>query len=158
MSYLVFGTDMMTPSNGNIFRVTGPLCGEFPSQNPLTGSFDVFFDLRLHKRSSEQSKRRWFETPWRPLWRHFTACVYRFISNIMGLFLRQISVYASSDCINLDTPWFKANSLSYKEAECHLSHSTTLNLVIFDAICLMYLPHREPIHRIEIESWPRDDM
>ena len=45
---------MMTSSNGNIFRVTGPLCGdspvtgEFPTQRPMTRSFDVFFDLRLN--------------------------------------------------------------------------------------------------------------
>ena len=44
---------MMTSSNGNIFGVTGPLCGEspvtgeFPSQRPVTRSFDVFFGLRL---------------------------------------------------------------------------------------------------------------
>ena len=31
----------MTSSNGNIFRVTGPLCGEFPSQRPVTRGFDV---------------------------------------------------------------------------------------------------------------------
>ena len=43
---------MMTSSNGNIFRVTGPLCGEFtgpgefPAQRPVTRSFDVYFDLR----------------------------------------------------------------------------------------------------------------
>ena len=27
--------------------------GEFPSQRPVTRSFDVFFDLRLNKRLSE---------------------------------------------------------------------------------------------------------
>ena len=38
--------NMMTSSNGNIFRVTGPLCGEFtghgdfPAQRPVTRSFD----------------------------------------------------------------------------------------------------------------------
>ena len=43
---------MMTSSNGNFFRVTGHLCGEFtgpgelPAQRPVTRSFDVFFDLR----------------------------------------------------------------------------------------------------------------
>ena len=43
-----------------IFRVTGPLCGEFigdrwiPSQRPVMRSFDVFFDLRLNKRLSKQ--------------------------------------------------------------------------------------------------------
>ena len=39
----------MTSSNGNIFRVTGPVTGEFPSQRPVTRSFAVFFDLRLNK-------------------------------------------------------------------------------------------------------------
>ena len=32
---------MMTSSNGNIFRVTGHLYGEFPTQRPVTRSFDV---------------------------------------------------------------------------------------------------------------------
>ena len=58
------------------FRVTGPLCGnspvtgEFPSQRPVTRSFDVFFDLRLNEGMSKQSWSWWFETPSRPLWRH----------------------------------------------------------------------------------------
>ena len=29
--------------------------GDFPAQRPVTRSFDVFFDLRLYKRLSEQS-------------------------------------------------------------------------------------------------------
>ena len=55
------GFSMMTSSNGNIFRETGPLCGEFtgpgefPTQRPVTRSFDVLFDLRLNKRLSKQS-------------------------------------------------------------------------------------------------------
>ena len=36
--------------------------GEFPSQRPVVRSFDAFFDLRLNKRLSEQSNRRWFGT------------------------------------------------------------------------------------------------
>ena len=44
--------------------------GEFPSQRSVTRSFDVFFDLRLNKRLNKQPRRRWFETPSRPLWRH----------------------------------------------------------------------------------------
>ena len=66
---------MMTSSNGNIFRVTGPLCGEFtgpgdfPTQRPVTWSFDVFFDLRLNKRLSKQPCGWWFETPSWSLWR-----------------------------------------------------------------------------------------
>ena len=52
---------MMTSSNGNIFRVTGHLCGnspvpgEFPSQRPVTQRFDVFFHLCVNKRLSKQS-------------------------------------------------------------------------------------------------------
>ena len=68
--------NMMTSSNGNIFRVTGPLCGEFtgpgefPAKRPVTRSFDIFFDLRLNKWLSKQSWGWWFETLSRPLWRH----------------------------------------------------------------------------------------
>ena len=67
---------MMTSSNGNIFRVTGPLCGEFtgpgefPAQRPVTRSFDLFFHLRLNKRLSKHSWGWWFETPACLLWRH----------------------------------------------------------------------------------------
>ena len=67
---------MMTSSNGSIFRVTGPLCGEFtgpgefPTQRPVTRSFDVFFDLRLNKRLSKQPWGWWSETPSSSLWRH----------------------------------------------------------------------------------------
>ena len=44
--------------------------GEIPSQRPVTGSFDVFFDLRLNWPLSKQSAGWWFETPSRSLWRH----------------------------------------------------------------------------------------
>ena len=84
---------MMTSSNGNIFRVIGPLwrhhdvikvfsasltiCagnspvpGEFPTQRLVMRSFDVFCDLRLNKRLSKQSWGWWIETQSRPLCRH----------------------------------------------------------------------------------------
>ena len=48
-----------------------PVTGEFPSKRPVTQSFDVFFDLCPKKKTVEkQSRRRWFETSSRPLWRH----------------------------------------------------------------------------------------
>ena len=47
-----------------------PVPGEFPAQRPVTRNFDVFFDLRLTKRLSEQSWGWWIETPSRPLRRH----------------------------------------------------------------------------------------
>ena len=47
-----------------------PVSGEFPTQRPMTRSFDVFFDLRLNKRLSRQSWGWWLETLSHPLWRH----------------------------------------------------------------------------------------
>ena len=70
---------MMTSSNGNILRVTGPSWGEppvtsgFPWQRPVMRNFDVFYDVRRNKRLITQSRCQWFETPWRSLWRHCNA-------------------------------------------------------------------------------------
>ena len=46
-----------------------PVTGEFPTQRPVTRSFDVLFDLHPNKRWSKQSGW-WFETPSCPLWGH----------------------------------------------------------------------------------------
>ena len=46
-----------------------PVAGEFPSQRPVTRSFDIFY-LRLNRWLSKQSMRRWFKAPSRSLWRH----------------------------------------------------------------------------------------
>ena len=53
----------MTSANGNIFLVIGHLWGESTC-------------LRLNKRESKQSRRRWFESPSRSLWRHYNANSY----------------------------------------------------------------------------------
>ena len=47
-----------------------PVTREFPPQKLVTRSFDVFFDLQLNKWLCKQSRRWWFETPSRSLWRH----------------------------------------------------------------------------------------
>ena len=46
-----------------------PVPGEFPTQRPVTWSFDVFFDLCLNKRLSKQWWGWWFEMLSRTLWR-----------------------------------------------------------------------------------------
>ena len=67
---------MMTSSNGNIFALlvlcegNPPVTGGFPSQRPVTRSFDAFVDLRLNNRLNKQARRRRCETPSRSLWRH----------------------------------------------------------------------------------------
>ena len=60
-----------------IFSVILALCagnspgtGEFPAQRPVTRISDGFFDLRLDKRFSKQSRGWWFETPSDSSWRH----------------------------------------------------------------------------------------
>ena len=69
-------THMMTSSNGDIFRITDHLCGEFTGHQwiPYTKASDVelwcFLCLHLNKRLSKQSWGWWFEMPSRPLWRH----------------------------------------------------------------------------------------
>ena len=47
-----------------------PVPGEFPTQRPVTRSFDVYFDLRPNKRLSKQSWGWWFEKLSCSLWRH----------------------------------------------------------------------------------------
>ena len=67
---------IMTSSNGNIFRVTGPLCVEFTGHRwiPRTKASDAelwdFFHLRLNKQLNKQSWGWWFKTLSRSLWRH----------------------------------------------------------------------------------------
>ena len=69
---------MMTSSNGNIFCVTGHLCGEFTGLRwiPRTKASEadlssgVFFDMCLNTRLRKQSWGWWFETLLHPLWRH----------------------------------------------------------------------------------------
>ena len=97
-------SNMMTSSNGDIFRVTGHLCGEFtgpgelPTQRPVTRSFDVFFDLRLNKRLSKQSWGWWFETPSRPITRH---------RNDMPQYAIQIGCYNGTSLVFIDVHWRK---------------------------------------------------
>ena len=92
---------MMTSSNGNIFRVTGPLCGEFtgpgefPAQRPVTRSFDVYFDLRPNKRLSKQSWGWWFEKPSCSLWRHRNAYMHGLFTSLRTIFLPTTGLIAT---------------------------------------------------------------
>ena len=94
---------MMTSSNGNIFCITGPLCGEFtgpgefPTQRPVTRSFDVFFDLRLNKRLSKQPWGWRFQTT---SWSLRRQCnVIRFSYHITSVYTEWLSILkpASND-------------------------------------------------------------
>ena len=52
-----------------------PVPGEFPTQRPVTRSFDVFFDLRPNKLLSKQWWGWWLETSSCSLWRHGNVAI-----------------------------------------------------------------------------------
>ena len=65
-----------------------PVPGEFPTQRPVTRSFDVFFHLRLNYRLSKHWWGWWFETPSCPLWNHCnekynSPCIYAHIKGLV---------------------------------------------------------------------------
>ena len=53
-----------------------PVPGEFPTQRPVTRSFDIYFDLHPNKWLSKQSWGWWFETLSCSLWRHRNERVF----------------------------------------------------------------------------------
>ena len=69
---------MMTSSNGNIFRVTGALCGEFTGHRwiPRTKASDAELWCFL------RSWGWWFKTPSRSLWRHCNVFTIPWHSNV----------------------------------------------------------------------------
>ena len=68
---------LLTLCEGNPLVTSG-----FPSQKPVTWSFDAFFDLCLNKRFSKQSRLIWFETPSRSLWRHCNVESHSYLTRV----------------------------------------------------------------------------
>ena len=110
--------NVMTSSNGSISCVTGPLCGEFtgqgefPSQRPVTRSFDVFFDQRLSKRLNNSCTHRWFETPSWLLWLHCNEC-----GPCLALLFSHL---------NLAGEWLSVSILCFRYASVFNSHHSCL--------------------------------
>ena len=98
--------------------VNSPATSEFPSQRPVTRSYDVFFDLRLNKRLSKQSWGWWFETLSSPLWRH---------RNIMQSWLSQLTHI----CI-AQPQWLK-----YREIIAFRINGFCINVIDID----VHVPH-----------------
>ena len=73
---------LLAPCAGN-----PPVTGGFPSQRPVMRSFRINFDQHLNKRLTKQSRRRWFETSMRSLWRHCNAIsspLYRWYPHLVS--------------------------------------------------------------------------
>ena len=129
-------------------RVAGPLWGEstghrchspnnggFPSLRQVMPSFDVFLDLRLNKRLSEQSRRRWFEMPLRLSWRLYNAYTSWWW---LQMPCRQIVVRpAATNMLTLQSPWG------------HINHKTMAELVSSVTV-ILFKPHYV---KYEIGAW-----
>ena len=103
-------------------RVTG----EFSPQRPLTRSFGVLFDLRLTKRLSKPSRRRWFETPSRSLRRQFNVqlnSLYSYFSHRLSPQPKK-SAYVNIHSLKLDTRqmlWFSYITSNSASQRCYSS-------------------------------------
>ena len=90
---------------------SSPVTGEFPAQRPVRRSFDVFFDLHLNKRLSEQWWSWWFETPSRPYWRHCSGKKIKEIWVVTTSITK--SVYRLSENTNIDR--FASSAMCYSK-------------------------------------------
>ena len=121
---------IMTSSNGNIFRVTGPLCGEFtgpgefPTQRPVTRSFGVFFVLRLSKRLSKQPWDWWFETPSWSLWRQCNAA-----SVFTKLIQLRMQNMIADGCFSITDTYHRSELISCRHRAASYTVSDILRLV-----------------------------
>ena len=88
---------------------SSPVTGEFPSQGPVTRSFDVFFDPRLNKRLSKQSRRRWFETPSRSLWHLCNAC--HILVGLMSYLYPELGGWLSQSSLMKHVPYYQVHVL-----------------------------------------------
>ena len=91
----------------------------------------VFFDLHLNKRLSRPSRRRWFETQSRPLWRHCNeiCCCWCQSSNVFQsagflFFLFGPNNNNTNNAFSLHP--FLHSPIGYTEHGIKLSHSVTV--------------------------------
>ena len=111
-----------------------PLVRESTSQRPMTRNFNVSFDLRLNKRLSKQSRRRWFETPSRSLLRHCNVDPDGDPSPLEHLFLVWFRTHPENFRKSVNISWLWPG-------DAILCHRTWSALVQVMASCLMALNH-----------------
>ena len=87
-----------------------PFAREFPTQRPVTRSFDIFFDLRLNQRLSKQAWGWWLETLSRPLWRYRNA---RWLLNLHQSILRKTILLLISASFTSPNIWFNGTTQWY---------------------------------------------
>ena len=98
-----------------ICRETSSVTGEFPSQRPVTRSFDIFFDLHLNKWLNKQSCGWWFDTPSCLLWHH---CDVNFELNSNWNPARVLGVHDTEEGWHrLENVWYSGISLRWRHNE-----------------------------------------
>ena len=109
-----------------------PVPGEFPTQRPVTRSFDVYFDLRSNKRLSKQPWGWWFETLSCSLWRHrneegLSPCHMAKIKLSMWVHCHINNIFKGSKCpIKRESEWSISSShcryrfycMNYHKRDC----------------------------------------
>ena len=105
-----------------------PVPGEFPTQRPVTRSFDVYFDLRPNEWLSKQSWGWWFEMPSRPLWRHRNDTVNY-----------AITLFQIMDCRLLSTKPLSEPVLTYMYYQPHPSEQISLKCLNIKVLTLYVL-------------------
>ena len=100
-----------------------PVTGEFPTQRPVTRSFDVFFDLRLNKWLSKQSGGWWFETPSRSLWRHYNGkhAPLAYMGYVFQLWAKLSHITNMFQCASL-IRWKEGNTIIYDSEDFFLPY------------------------------------
>ena len=140
----------MTSSNGSIFRVTDPLCGEFtshvwiPHTKPVTRSFDVSLICTLNKRLSKQSGGWWFGMTSHSLWRH---CNGTNDDHVHWYTLPGIN--KPENCIKIKRWWWKkCLQLRHDPCDlpCHMAcDSMTLHVCVIIMVYILYVSSHDMI-------------
>ena len=131
-----------------------PVTGEFPSHRPVTRSFDFFFDVRLNKRLSKQSIRRWFETPSSSLWRHCNAIVPR---QIWRQFLMYISCNIFYWSIYIPVRQQAIAWVNVNQVLCHRFPQTLSNLLYLNYHRISYYFYYSLLKQIDSNARPPTD-
>ena len=101
-----------------------PASGEFPSQRPVTRSFDFSLICALNKRLSKHSRGWWFETPSRSLWCHRSELLYAWLSGLMvHCFVQLFLLYTQS--FNASC-YFRRHCTNVRQALFHITVDQTM--------------------------------
>ena len=104
-------------------------------QRPVTRSFDVFFDLRLNKRLSKQSRRRWFEMSSHSSWSHCIEKLSKLINIIDVIALKFIVCNVAT--ILSSGRWVKTTDtvkVSKSKRACFIIETIHYNVVILSTM------------------------